>query len=105
MEYGGSVPEPLLPPQIALQNPHLVQGHAFYVFPDLAKILVMIDQDGDENYHPIVVPMSGGFPRQPSVIVFKVHVFFLVTVIPIAIWFTLMLNHAQSRIISHIKAI
>ncbi|MDO9348621.1 MAG: S9 family peptidase, partial [Anaerolineales bacterium] len=46
MYYGGSVPEPLLPPDIALQNPHLIGGHSFYVFPGLGKILVMIDRDG-----------------------------------------------------------
>ena len=33
MNYGGSVPEPLLPPDIALQNPTLVGGKPFYVFP------------------------------------------------------------------------
>jgi hypothetical protein len=63
MDYGGSVPEPLLPPDIALQNPHLMDGYSFYVFPDLEKILVMIDQDGDENYQPMVIPISGGFPE------------------------------------------
>lgn len=65
MDYGGSVPEPLLPPHIALQNPHLINGHAFYLFPSLNKILVMIDQDGDENYQPMLIPMAGGFP-EPS---------------------------------------
>ena len=33
------------------------------VFKDLEKILVMIDRDGDENYLPMIVPMSGGFPE------------------------------------------
>lgn len=63
MFYGGSVPEPLLPPQIALQNPHLIGGHSFYVFPDLNKILVMIDNNGDENYQPMLIPLEGGFPE------------------------------------------
>lgn len=63
MDYGGSVPEPLLPPHIALQNPHLMDGYSFHVFPALAKILVMIDQDGDENYQPMVIPIRGGFPE------------------------------------------
>ena len=44
MDYGGSVPEPLLPPHIALQNPHLMNGESFFVFPDLGKILVMIER-------------------------------------------------------------
>lgn len=63
MDYGGSVPEPLLPPDIALQNPHLIHGHSFFVFPDLQRILVMIDQDGDENYQPMFIPMGGGYPE------------------------------------------
>jgi pimeloyl-ACP methyl ester carboxylesterase len=60
---GGSVPEPLLPPNLALQNPHLVGGYAFYVFPRLGQIMVMLDQDGDENYQPMLIPMAGGFPE------------------------------------------
>jgi pimeloyl-ACP methyl ester carboxylesterase len=63
MYYGGSVPEPLLPSAIALQNPELVEGKSFYVFPKLAKILVMIDRDGDENYQPMLIPLEGGFPE------------------------------------------
>jgi dipeptidyl aminopeptidase/acylaminoacyl peptidase len=63
MNEGGSVPEPLLPPQIALQNPHLIDGESFFVFPRLNKILVMIDQDGDENYQPKTIPLDGGFPE------------------------------------------
>lgn len=63
MDYGGSVPEPLLPPHIALQNPHLMDGYSFHVFPALKKILVMTDNDGDENYQPMVIPMRGGFPE------------------------------------------
>lgn len=63
MYHGGSVPEPLLPPHIALQNPHLIDGKSFYVFPELNKILVMIDRDGDENYQPMLIPLEGGFPE------------------------------------------
>lgn len=62
MDQDGSVPEPLLPPNIALQNPELMGGHPFFVFPKLGKILVMIDRDGDENYQPMLVPLDGGFP-------------------------------------------
>lgn len=62
MNYGGSVPEPLLPPQIALQNPHLIEGKSFHVFPKLGLIVVMIDNDGDENYQPMLIPVEGGFP-------------------------------------------
>lgn len=63
MDRGGSVPEPLLPPDIALQNPHLMDGRSFIVFPKLAKIVVMIDQDGDENYLPMTIPLDGGYPE------------------------------------------
>ncbi len=63
MDLGGSVPEPLLPPGLALQNPHLLDGLAFYVFPGLGKILVMIDRDGDEAYQPCLIPLEGGYPE------------------------------------------
>ncbi len=63
MNYGGSVPEPLLPPNIVLQNPHLIGGGSFAVLDKLNQIIVMIDRDGDENYLPMMVPESGGFPE------------------------------------------
>ena len=63
MDYGGSIPEPLLPPEIALQNPHLVNGNSFYVFPNLGKIIVMLDKDGDEKYQPMLIPIDGGYPE------------------------------------------
>jgi pimeloyl-ACP methyl ester carboxylesterase len=63
MDAGGSVPEPLLPPSIALQNPVLAEGHLFHVFPELGRICVMIDRDGDENYQPMIVPLDGGIPE------------------------------------------
>lgn len=65
MNYGGSVPEPLLPPDLAMQNPHLVEGESYFVFPKLGKILVMLDKDGDENYQPMLIPITGGYP-EPS---------------------------------------
>jgi len=63
MRFGGSVPEPLLPPNIALQNPELIGGYPFYVFPKIGKIMLMLDQDGDENYQPMSIPIDGGFPE------------------------------------------
>jgi pimeloyl-ACP methyl ester carboxylesterase len=63
MDQGGSVPEPLLPPHIALQNPHLMEGRSFIVFPQLEQILVLLDSDGDEKYKPMIVPTSGGYPK------------------------------------------
>src|SRR5262245_24621143 len=62
MDHGGSIPEPLLPPEIALQNPHLQNGKPYEVFPDLDKVLVMIDHDGDEKYQPMFIPTEGGYP-------------------------------------------
>jgi pimeloyl-ACP methyl ester carboxylesterase len=63
MDAAGGIPEPLLPPQIALQNPELVGGHPFHVLPEIDRIVVMIDSDGDENYQPLVLPLAGGFPE------------------------------------------
>ncbi len=64
MDRFGSVPEPLLPPDIALQNPVLVpEMKIFQVFPRLEKILVLIDKDGNENYQPMWIPLSGGIPE------------------------------------------
>ncbi|HUH98065.1 MAG TPA: alpha/beta fold hydrolase [Anaerolineales bacterium] len=63
MNYGGSVPEPLLPPHLALQNPELIGGYSYCVFPKIKRILVMIDHDGDENYQPMLIPLEGGFPE------------------------------------------
>jgi hypothetical protein len=63
MDRAGSVPEPLLPPDIALQNPALMNGHSSYVFQKLGGILVLIDRDGDENYQPNLIPLDGGLPK------------------------------------------
>jgi dipeptidyl aminopeptidase/acylaminoacyl peptidase len=63
MNDTGGVPEPLLPPQVALQNPELLGGHLFHVLAESGQILLMIDSDGDENYLPHLVPLEGGFPE------------------------------------------
>ena len=63
MKKIGSFPERLLPAGLALQNPHLMAGHLFVVFPKLKKILVMIDQDGNELYQPCFIPLEGGIPE------------------------------------------
>ena len=62
MDFGGSIPEPLLPPEIALQNPELV-GNLYKVFPKLGKILIMLDKDGNEDYKPMVIHIEGGYPE------------------------------------------
>jgi len=66
MDASGGVPEPLLPPQIALQNPELVGGYLFRVLDELGRIVVMIDSDGDEKYVPYTIPLDGGFPEPLS---------------------------------------
>ncbi len=63
MKKEGGMPEPLLPPDIALQNPHLIIGESFVVLPKLGKVIVMIDRNGDENYQPHTVPLEGGVPE------------------------------------------
>jgi pimeloyl-ACP methyl ester carboxylesterase len=63
MDEKGSLPEPLLPAGLALQNPHLMAGHNYYVLPKLGKILVMIDENGNENYQPCFIPIDGGIPE------------------------------------------
>jgi pimeloyl-ACP methyl ester carboxylesterase len=63
MDASGGVPEPLLPPRIALQNPELVGGELYHVLPRIGEILVMLDSDGDENYIPHLIPTEGGFPE------------------------------------------
>ncbi|HEY7126666.1 MAG TPA: prolyl oligopeptidase family serine peptidase [Ktedonobacterales bacterium] len=63
MDVGGSVPEPLLPARIAVQNPELIGGESFALFPKLGKILLMLDRDGDENYQPMLIPIEGGIPE------------------------------------------
>ena len=62
MDVGGSVPEPLIPPHIALPNPHHFDDAVVYrVLPHLGKILLMLDRDGDENYQAMFAPIAGGF--------------------------------------------
>jgi dienelactone hydrolase len=63
MDAGGSVPEPLLPPDVALLTPELIGGEAFVALPDLGVIVAMIDRDGDELWQPCVVPIDGGDPE------------------------------------------
>src|SRR6266480_1025296 len=82
MDAAGGMPGPLLPPQIALQNPELVDGYSFYVLPRLGRVLLMIDRDGDENYQPFVIPLEGGFPEPVAADQFARHRSHLVDVDP-----------------------
>jgi pimeloyl-ACP methyl ester carboxylesterase len=63
MDRHGSVPEPLLPPDVALMTPELLGGEAFVALPDHGIVVVLIDEAGDENYQPCVVPIDGGDPE------------------------------------------
>jgi len=63
MNQDGSMPEPLLPVGLALQNPHIMRGYNYFVLPKLHKVLVMIDENGNENYQPCFVPLQGGIPE------------------------------------------
>jgi acetyl esterase/lipase len=64
MDATGSVPRPLLPASVALPNPHHLEGAVVYrVLPALDKVLLMLDQDGDENYQPMFLPTEGGAPK------------------------------------------
>ena len=76
MDKKGSVPEPLLPPEIALQNPHLL-GRLYKPFPKLGKILVMLDQDGNEDYKPMLIPLEGGYPEPAFTELLADHRFFM----------------------------
>lgn len=63
MDQDGSIPEPLLPAGLALQNPHIMNGYSYFILPRLHKALVMIDENGNENYQPCFVPLQGGIPE------------------------------------------
>ncbi len=63
MKRTGSLAVPLLPSGLALQNPHLMIGYNYYVLPKLRKILVMVDENGNENYQPCFIPLEGGIPE------------------------------------------
>jgi len=76
MDKNGSVPIPLLPPEIAVQNPHLV-GNIYKVFPDLGQILIMLDKDGNEDYKPMFIPIDGGYPQPAFTELYEDHRFFL----------------------------
>ena len=64
MAIAGGMPEPLLPADVALPNPHHLEGSVvFQVLPSMGVILLMLDHDGDENYQPVFVPLDGGIPE------------------------------------------
>jgi pimeloyl-ACP methyl ester carboxylesterase len=102
MDERGGVPEPLLPPQLALQNPELVDGYSFHVLPDLGRVAVMIDHDGDENYEPFLIPIDGGFPEPLAADAFNGYRSHLVSIDPDA---AIAYFAAESRQESIIRAL
>lgn len=62
MDVDGGEPKPLLPPEIGLPNPAMLESESFGLLPRWGKILVMIDRDGDERTCPMLVPAEGGTP-------------------------------------------
>ncbi len=63
MRPGGTDVRRLIPEHIALPNPALVDAQVFAVLPQLDRILLTIDSDGDENYQPHAIPVDGGDPE------------------------------------------
>src|SRR5215213_5379272 len=104
MDADGSVPEPLLPPGIALQNPELVGGHPFFVLPGHDRIVVMIDHDGDENYEPLLIPLEGGFPEPLNAEVFGGKRSHLISVDPDAAMAYLVAESTDEAINSGLRA-
>ncbi len=64
MKKIGSFPERLIPAGLALQNPHLMAGSLFEPFPNIGKILIMTDENGNELYQPSFIPLDGGVPER-----------------------------------------
>jgi pimeloyl-ACP methyl ester carboxylesterase len=62
-EYDNNTIQPLLPGSIALPRPDLLVGQSYAVFPQLESILVILDQDGNEAYQPMYIPVAGGEPQ------------------------------------------
>lgn len=59
----GEQPTLLTPPDLALPNPHHLEGSvALKPLPALGGVLIMLDHNGDENYQPSLVPFEGGAP-------------------------------------------
>ena len=63
MPVAGGEKVQLIPDEIALPNPKLVGSTVLAVLPQLGKIVLAMDTDGDENYRPHVVPIEGGTPE------------------------------------------
>jgi len=63
MPLSGGEPVQLVPEDLALPSPKVMGAEPFSVLPDLGRILVTIDDHGDENYQPYFIPIEGGTPE------------------------------------------
>jgi len=63
IDEAGSVPERLLPSDVSLLTPELVNGESFVALPRFGTIVVMVDNNGDENQQPCVLSLTGGDPQ------------------------------------------
>ncbi len=63
MDRNGGIPQPLLPGGTTLVNPHLMIGDNYVVLSKMEKVMVMVDNMGNENYQPSFVPLEGGIPQ------------------------------------------
>ena len=62
MPKTGGIPNPILPLGQTLVNPHLMNVENFVILEGLGKVMVMMDELGNENYQPCFVPLDGGIP-------------------------------------------
>jgi pimeloyl-ACP methyl ester carboxylesterase len=63
MPLAGGDPVQLIPADLALPSPKVMGAEPFAVLPDLGKIILTIDDRGDENYQPYFIPIEGGTPE------------------------------------------
>ncbi|NNL14222.1 MAG: alpha/beta fold hydrolase [Acidimicrobiia bacterium] len=63
MPLDGGETVQLVPEDLALPSPKIMGAESFSVLPDVGKILVTIDDHGDENYQPYFIPIEGGTPE------------------------------------------
>lgn len=60
---GGGPATRLLPEDLALPSPKILGAQPFAVVPKLGRIVLTIDDHGDENYQPFSISIDGGTPE------------------------------------------
>jgi len=63
MPLSGGEPHQLVPEDLALPSPKVMGSEPFAVVPELGQIVLTLDDNGDENYQPHVIPIDGGVPE------------------------------------------